>query len=107
MRRRVRTLIGIALAVCGLAACDARVHDQESRSGLDSTRMSSPPITEVLDAHTPALMAIPGVVGTAIGEQEGKPCIIVLVRKKHARLERDIPDRLDGYPVRIDEVGEV
>jgi hypothetical protein len=95
------------LAACGLAACDARVHDQQTRSTLDSTRMSSPTIAEVLDAHTPALMAISGVQGTGIGEQDGKPCIIVFVRKRDARLKREIPARLDGYAVRIDEVGEV
>ena len=69
--------------------------------------MSSPTIAEVLDARTPELMAIAGVQGTGIGEQDGKPCIIVFVRTKDARLEREIPARLDGYPVRIDEVGDV
>lgn len=64
-------------------------------------------INDVLETHAAELMAIPGVVGTGIGEEKGKPCILVLVRKKDDRLRRQIPTQLDGYPIRIDEVGEV
>ena len=69
--------------------------------------MSAPTITDVLNAQTPALMAIPGVVGTGLGEEKGAPCIIIFVRKKDARLKRELPKQLGGYPVRVDEVGEI
>ena len=39
-------------------------------------------IGEVLAARTAEWMAIPGVVGTAIGELEGRPCIRVLVAQR-------------------------
>ena len=63
-------------------------------------------IEAVQDEHTDALMAIPGVVGTAIGSCDGKPCIKVLVSKKSAELVKKIPSTLEGYPVQIDESGE-
>ena len=52
-------------------------------------------------------MALPGVVGTAQGEQDGKPCIMVLVVELTDVLKRQIPDNLGGYPVVVTETGEV
>jgi hypothetical protein len=65
------------------------------------------PINDVLQAHTSSLMAIPGVVGTGVGELKGKPCILVFVRKLDATLKRELPKELEGHPVEIEEVGEV
>jgi len=69
--------------------------------------MEQKPIEEVLKNHTDHLMSIPGVVGTGIGEFEGKPCIKVFVMKKTEELERKIPHALEGYTVVIDETGEI
>ena len=65
------------------------------------------PIANVLSEHTDALMALPGVIGTAQGEQAGKPCVMVLVVELTDDLERQIPDNLGGYPVVVTETGEV
>ena len=65
------------------------------------------PIEEVLRDHTDALMALPGVVGTAQGEQDGAPCVMVLVVELTDDLKRQIPEGLDGYPVVISETGEI
>jgi hypothetical protein len=70
------------------------------------------PITEktietVLNQHTDRLMSLPGVVGTAIGECEGKPCVQVLVLKNTPDLSRSIPPSLEGFPVVIVETGEI
>jgi len=62
-------------------------------------------IEEALKAHTNRLMSIPGVVGTAQGLCEGKPCIKVLVVKKTAKLLRRVPVAADGYPVAVEETG--
>ena len=51
-------------------------------------------------------MAVPGVVGTAIGICNGMPCIKVYVVKKTPELDRKIPDTLEGYPVMTEETGE-
>jgi hypothetical protein len=69
--------------------------------------MGQKPIEEVLKNHTDHLMSIPGVVGTGIGEFEGKPCIKIFVIKKTEDLEKKIPRVLEGYKVVIDETGEI
>jgi len=63
-------------------------------------------IQEVQKEHTNELMAVPGVVGTAIGACDEKPCIKVYVVKKTPELDRKIPDTLEGYPVMTEETGE-
>jgi len=60
-------------------------------------------IDEVLAAHTDSLMALPGVVGTAIGSCGGERCIKVLLADSSPATMRRIPARLEGYRV----VGEV
>ena len=70
--------------------------------------MASRPIETVLKDHTAELMAIPGVIGlyqATLGD--GTPCIKVMVVKKTRELERRIPERLEGHPVRIDVTGVV
>ena len=65
------------------------------------------PIADVLREHTNWFMALPGVIGTAQGEQAGEPCVMVLVVELTDDLKRRIPDDLDGYPVVITETGEI
>jgi hypothetical protein len=52
-------------------------------------------------------MALPGVVGVAIGQCDGEPCLKVLVAARTADLAGKIPVRFKGYPVAIDETGEL
>ena len=68
--------------------------------------MPSKPIEKVLEEHTLELMSIDGVVGTAQGLCNGKPCIKVYVIKKTRQLTQRIPTTLEGYPVVIEETGE-
>jgi len=59
-------------------------------------------INSVMEAHLNDLMAIPGVVGVAIGElKDGTPCIQVLVAEQTRELRRKIPKTLEGHPVDI------
>ncbi len=69
--------------------------------------MPAKTIEEVLKEHTDELMSIPGVVGTAQGLCDGKPCIKVLVIKKTPELEQKIPNVLEGHPVVVQETGEI
>src|SRR5438093_13113152 len=64
-------------------------------------------IDEVLAAHTDSLMALPGVVGTAIGLCEGERCIKVLVADSNPATRRRIPDRLEGYRVLVEMTGTI
>jgi hypothetical protein len=47
-------------------------------------------------------MSLPSVVGTAIGLCDGVPCIRVLVSDSAAASKRKIPNRLEGYLVRVE-----
>jgi len=64
-------------------------------------------IDEVLADHTDSLMAIPGVVGTAIGLCDGARCIKVLVADSSAPAARRIPSRLEGYRVVVEVTGAI
>ena len=64
-------------------------------------------IDEVLKIHTESLMSISGVVGTAIGRREGKPCIRVLVIRKTPQLMKKIPSAIEGYAVTVQETGRI
>lgn len=64
-------------------------------------------ISAVLKEHTPGLMSLPGVVGTAQGQCAGEPCIKVFVTKTTSDLLRRIPSTIEGYPVAVEETGEI
>ncbi|HEX2962723.1 MAG TPA: hypothetical protein VHO43_13075 [Ignavibacteriales bacterium] len=65
-------------------------------------------IEEVMNAHTDELMSIPDVNGVYIGELEnGQECITVLVSKKTELHKKKIPTKIEGYPVIIEETGEI
>jgi hypothetical protein len=74
--------------------------------GKDST-LPPPTVAEVLARHTPRLMSLAGVVGTAEGECAGKPCILVLVERLTPALRQAIPSELEGIPVEIRETGRI
>ena len=63
-------------------------------------------IETVLKKHTDALMAMPGVVGTAQSLCDDKPCIKVYVVALTPELQQKIPKDLEGYPVDIEVTGE-
>ena len=63
-------------------------------------------LEQVLRKHTDSLMALPGVIGTAEGEQDGKPCIVVMVAELINESKVQIPAELGGYPVDIRVTGE-
>ena len=83
--------------------CASELFDNRSERSL----MSSKSIGEVLKEHAKTLMSIPGVVGAGEGRCEGKPCIKVFVIEKTPELDQKIPDTLEGYPVILEETGEI
>lgn len=64
-------------------------------------------IEAVLAAHNDSLMAVPGVLGTAIGRCATAPCIRILVSRVTDEVQRRIPSQLEGFPVRIDVTGPI
>lgn len=68
--------------------------------------LAEKPIEVVLAEHTDWLMSMPGVVGTAQAECQGRPCIKVLVAERTPEVEQ-IPRTLQGYPVEIEKTGPI
>ncbi len=98
------------LAVAGLVwlfAAAVTYSQEGTAEGQEEGLMQGKAIQEVLKEHTAGLMALPGVVGTAQGECEGKPCIKVFVVKKSADLLKQIPTVIEGYAVEVQETGEI
>ena len=93
----------VLVAALGLARCESRKVDIHQGKNL----MASNTIEEVLKDHTDQLMSIPGVVGTAQGICNNKPCIKVYVLKKTPELDKKIPENIEGFPVSIEEIGEI
>ncbi|MBI2466423.1 MAG: hypothetical protein HYV62_01160, partial [Candidatus Rokubacteria bacterium] len=57
------------------------------------------------EAHTDALLARPGVVGTAVGlGADGRPVVKIYVESGRVS---GLPSRLDGVPVEVEVTGEI
>jgi hypothetical protein len=98
----VARLMVLVLLAGGMVACSSGA----PRAGGGAT-VTARSIDEVLAAHTDSLMALPGVVGTAIGLCEGERCIKVLVADSNPAMRRRIPDRLEGYRVLVEVTGTI
>lgn len=100
------TGLSLCLSVFALGISLSGCDDKIVRNGK-ADRMPTRTIEEVLNDHSKGLISIPGVVGTAQGLCRDKACIKVYVVKMTPELEKDIPGILDGYPVTIEETGEI
>lgn len=69
--------------------------------------MTKKPIDSVYEKYSDQLLNVPGVVATGIALCNEKPCIKVYVVKRTAELGQRIPTLLEGYPVVIEETGEI
>ena len=101
MSRRIflRTLLAIIVAVFGLLSLSGDLYAQ-GRSDEAFDR-----VAEVQDRHTDALMARPGVVGTAIGLGQGaRPVLLVLLQYGGVP---GIPENLEAVPVRVMVTGTI
>lgn len=94
----IARMIGPALVLGAMMACAGK------GSGANVATRS---IDEVLAAHTDSLMALPGVVGTAIGLCDGERCIKVLLADSTPETKRRIPARLEGYRVVTEVTGTI
>ena len=99
---RFASIAFFILIACTVAGCWQ--HAPEGKA----PPMPERPIADVLAAHTPELMALPGVVGTYQGAQpDGTPTIVVMLASPEAGLERRIPRVLEGWPVVVEVTGEI
>jgi len=94
----VARMMILVLLAGGMVACSSGA----PRGGATMTARS---IDEVLAAHSDSLMALPGVVGTAVGLCEGERCIKVLMSDSNPATKNRIPARLEGYRVVVEVTG--
>ena len=94
--------IGAAL-LAGALACSSAPRG----GGGGEPTVAAKSIDQVLAAHSDSLMALPGVVGTAIGLYEGERCIKVLLTDSGGNTKDRIPSRLEGYRVVIEVIGTI
>ena len=69
--------------------------------------MSGKSVEQVHREHTAEWMAVPGVVGVAIGRADGKPCITILAASDTEGIREKIPPVVEGYPVVIRHTGQI
>ena len=82
------------------AGCGADQEGEETMPRQD--------IMAVVDEHAPALIAIEGVEGVAVGELEsGEACIRIYISVPQEDLADRIPATLGGHPVDIEESGKI
>jgi|GEM_PF-624750 len=69
--------------------------------------MPKPTIQQVKEKYEMDLINIEGVTGVGFHYENGQPVIWVYVERKTKLISDNIPDALDGYPVRIEATGEL
>lgn len=97
-----RAAIVLAILLC--AACGRA---QTRNTGGQTVADTPKTIEAVLAAHNDSLMAVPGVLATAIGRCKGAPCIRVLVSRVTDDVQRRVPSQLEGFPVQVDVSGPI
>jgi len=103
----VKQIVIVLLNVCTLTAAGilagcSYTGPSDHEKGQYMTERT---IEQVLKDKTDQWMDMPGVVGTAIGLYEGKPCIKIFTSSKPQQLRDKIPSTIEGYPVIIEETG--
>jgi hypothetical protein len=97
-RRRRNLVTAVALLVLLSVVCVGLGWSQ-GRRGDAFTR-----VQDVRERHTDQLLAIRGVVGTALGETlEGAPTVRVFTERPDVP---DVPEDLEGVPVTVEVTGE-
>jgi hypothetical protein len=95
----------LAGAITACAGSGAGRSGETVAAGGTETTLPAKSIDEVLAAHTDSLMALPGVVGTAVGLCDGERCIKVFLADSNAAARRKIPAQLEGFRVSIEVTG--
>ena len=100
-----RAIAPVLLAVAW-AACSG-CHRGTGQGGERDATVAARSIDEVLAAHNDSLLALPGVVGTAVASCDGERCIKVLLADSSPDSRARIPSRLEGYRVVVEVTGTI
>jgi len=84
-------------------------HLSQPHSAVRGELMDLRDISAVLKEHDEEFLAISGVTGVYVGlARDGRtPCLKVMATKATATLRRQVPRRLDGYDVVLEEAGVI
>ena len=77
----------------------------ESQPLGDTTNYTD--IVAAQEALSGVVMELEGVIGTAVADCDGQPCIKVFVATDDEELAGRIPDHFGGFPVRTESTGEM
>ncbi len=102
--RRVLLCVGLILVSSGVQACAGNTTQEDLPRAQESVAKT---IQEVLKEHTDEWMAVPAVIGLAVGDCEGEVCIKVLVLEMSPEIARTIPSTAGGFPVQLQLTGEI
>ena len=99
-------LFGLGVIILGgsLMGCANESTVEHHRETTADTSMT---IQEALEKHKDDLMAVSGVQGTALGCSAEQTCIVVYALEKTAALKQELPDTLEGFPVKVVETGPI
>ncbi len=98
----MRRAAGAALVLLALfgSGCGA---SNASQPGTASEPDRHRTLADIVASESPSLFAIPGVQSVREGrDEDGNPCIVVLVDKVTAEMKKRIPSRLQNVPVVIE-----
>jgi hypothetical protein len=98
------TATTILVAIILITGCGRA---QTQNAGGQAVTEAPKTIEAVLAAHNDSLMAVPGVLATAIGRCNGAPCIKILVSRVTDDVQRRVPRQLEGFPVQVDVSGPI
>lgn len=95
----------------GKSRLDADIYN-EAANKIRPQRQGKPEATnmrieDAMRLHEQQLMAIPGVNGVGIGESNGQPVILIMVKQLTPDLKKKLPSQLEGYGVKVEVVGEI
>ena len=110
MRSTPNTVLGALVASAFIGLTLTSIGCEQQAKDVTQTQKVQPmkSIDDVIKVYADSMLAIPGVVGLYHGlDESGKSCLKVMVIKKTAELEKKIPKQIEGFPVEIDETGEI
>jgi hypothetical protein len=103
----IKTTAIIIILIGVVAVAELVFTGAETDNYKEKNKLKPKTIEAVLKKHTAKLMSIPGVVGTAQGICDDKACIKIFVIEKTPALTQQVPKFIEGFPVDLEESGEI